>query len=387
MKRKAIANLLVFLTISLLLGSSRLGGTVAAQEPKSGDLPTRAKFEIRDSYAAKFLAFSPDGKTLLLVHSSIALFDVQARKWTRTLKRNAPLAIVTAVAFSPDGKTLAAGHFDGSTQLWDWDAEAPKPRRTLKFDASADAVHGLAFSPDGKTLAIAFFGTTELWDVAAGKLRGRIDYRGEKAKPDKNWATGPEITIAGGVVAFSPDGKTLATGGGARYAPEGRNTVENEHAFVHLWDAHTGKRRATLEHKGHSFIAYEGASVAFSPDGRRVMVFVPVALSPEAAAFVGSGRSPEVAMVVMWDVKTGKELAVIECGTFVRSVSWRADGRIFATVGKQEVRLWDLQTQKERAVLKVSNSRYPRSVAFSPDGKTLASAHLNHLYVWETPGK
>jgi WD40 repeat protein len=102
-------------------------------------------------------------------------------------------------------------------------------------------------------------------------------------------------------VAFSPDGKTLASGGGAIHAGE-YNPGE-----LKLWDVATGKERATL--KGHTIVV----SVAFSPDGKTL----------------ASGSQDET--VKLWDVATGKERATLKGHTSgVMSVAYSPDGETLA---------------------------------------------------------
>src|SRR5262249_28824661 len=110
-------------------------------------------------------------------------------------------------------------------------AQEPKVRHTL--EGHVEVVSSVAFSPDGKTLASASQdGTIKLWDVQAGKERTTLKERKEVISS----------------VAFSPDGKTLASSG-------------SDDGTIKLWDVQTGKVQATL--KGHK--VGEGVrSVAFS---------------------------------------------------------------------------------------------------------------------------
>jgi WD40 repeat protein len=109
-------------------------------------------------------------------------------------------------------------------------AQEPKERATLK--GHTEPVRSVAFSPDGKTVASGSEDRTiKLWEVATGKERATLKGHIEEVSS----------------VAFSPDGKTLASGG----------------KDIELWDVATGKERATLKgHKG------DVISVAYSPDGK-----------------------------------------------------------------------------------------------------------------------
>src|SRR5262245_11790337 len=111
---------------------------------------------------------------------------------------------VVSVAFSPDGKTLASASYDGKLKLWDM--TTGKERATLK--GHRGWVGSVAFSPDGKTLASVIIGspagpdkdnkTIKLWDVTTGKERSIL-------QGHTSWVF---------AVAFSPDGKTLASASG-----------------------------------------------------------------------------------------------------------------------------------------------------------------------------
>ena len=155
------------------------------------------------------------------------------------------------------------------------DDPKPPPEQPAPVPGHTDGVLGVAFSPDGKTLASASRDTTiKLWDVQTGKGRATLKGHtagfaggiqsgwqdpglGKRGQTIKLWdvATGKEqATLNGNTgtvasVAFSPDGKTLASG-----------SIDKT---IKLWDVATGKELATL--KGHTDVVW---SVAFSPDGK-----------------------------------------------------------------------------------------------------------------------
>jgi WD40 repeat protein len=216
-------------------------------------------------------------------------------------------------------------------------AQEVKVRTTCK--GHTDWIESLAFSPDGKTLASASRDATiKLWDVATGR----------------NTATLKGHSDAVSSVAFSPDGKTLASGSWDK--------------AIKLWDVATGRNAATFS--GH---AEDVDSVAFNPAGKTL-------------------ASLSWKTIELWDVASGKNTITFD-GDFYRaeSVAFSPDGKTLAS-GSDEgrVRLWEVTTGKIAATFVDAESPVVCSVAFSPDGKTLASVGYcgGRLKLWNvTTGK
>ena len=355
------------------------GRTLAIESGDSGttrlwNVKTGEHLHTLDTYSDGCV-FSPDGNIITFGAWGTTLWDIRTGELLHTLEPKSPTSSTGRVAFSPDGKTLASRK-GGSGTIGFWDVNTGKHLRTLM--EHTDGVEIVLFSPDGSTLAsVGDWDYVRLWDV--------------ETKSELQTLTGPRGISS---VSFSPDGSTLASVGGTydytvrlwdmktgtelqtltgrpedwldsvAFSPDGNTIAAGSGKVIHLWDVDTGTELQTLTGRPEDRLD----SVAFSPDGNTIAA--------------GSGK-----VIHLWDVDTGTELQTLTGRPEDRldSVAFSPDGNTIAAGSGKVIHLWDVDTGTELQTLTGRPEDWLDSVAFSPDGNTIASAGSwdNTIHLWD----
>lgn len=346
------------------------------------------------------VVYSRDGRMLASGHRSgtIALWDAatgtEIRHW-----QTRPFISVTSLDFSPDGKTLvSAGTYQCGPRLWD----VATGTEVRPFAGHVAPVGRLFFSPDGKRLLSQ--GTDKMiwdWDLANG--RAKVRFREFSAVPEKggdysNLSPRGDVmasyTHADGTLrlwdaASEKEARTLIKFSGRKsssdiyaleFSPDGRLLAfggmlgflgaKGNYPLV-VWDVDTGMTRQRI--KG---IDGEITSIAFSPNGKKVAV--------GTSSSVG-----EKGTISLCDVASGEKLVTFSSTGPMNNLAFSPDGKLLASAswawGNDVVHLWDAEVGRELRPL--AGAPRLQTLAFSSDGKWLAGSgnDTDHkVYIWET---
>ena len=277
------------------------------------------------------LAYAPDGKRLAAgLHGEVVLID--PLKGELAGKLGGQTGRVTALGYSRDGKWLAVASGDtgkvGEVRLYPVADGNPAPKPAHFWNAHKDTIHDLAFSPDGKLLATTGYDRLiKLWDVASAK-----EVRTLKDHSDSVYG-----------LSFNRDGTLLASAAADR--------------AVKVWEVATGTRLYTLGDPTDWVYA-----VAFSPDGKHL-------------AAAGIDKSIRV-----WEANAegGKLVhSVFAHEQPVTRLLYSPDGSLLYSVGEgRTIKVWDAARMVEKRVFPAQPDSV-LSLALRPDGKQLAAGRYD----------
>jgi WD40 repeat protein len=376
---------LIFSPDGKSLVSSAADLTVCCWEPTTGK--QRWKFQgTGANISTAALCYSPDGKTLAAGgwNGYVYLLDAitgKERDASRST-RNERDGWVNTLAYHPDGKRLYIGTEGGCVR--ECDSTTGREIRRLKEPAAysfskqkkqiggEDWNHGLACSPDAKNLALGGMKGLFLWNLAERQplmreLKGAgitfcVDFSPDGRKlasgnvslhvwdlaADKKVGDIPSPGKSGfRTLAFSPDGRTVATGGWDNW--------------VRLWDIESAKER------GDFALPQQLHQVVFSPCGRFVA----------ALDWYGTLR--------FWEIAATQDRTVFRVNNRgTQAVAISPDGRWLAIGGTDQlIHVFDIHSGNEVHQYK-GHEGWIEALAFSPSGETLASGgHDSTALIWD----
>jgi WD40 repeat protein len=257
----------VFASLFSSSASYGSGDMIVLWDPATG----RHLRTLQDDYVAAF-AFAPDGRTLATAGSlAIKQWDVATARLLKTSEGHT--SGVSSVVYSPDGRFFASGASDRTARIWD--AATGRLVRSLNGYLST-YIESVSYSPDGRTLAAGGQKGVALWSVETGAIRRTID-AGDSRKvifspsghvfsygnsfgpnPIREWdpTTGdvirafdalPNAAARPGLMAVSPDGRRLISGG--------------DQDALRVWRIDTGELLTT------TFVGPDGEWLTITPEG------------------------------------------------------------------------------------------------------------------------
>jgi WD40 repeat protein len=298
------------------------------------------------------VALSPDGKTCAAASGS-ATFHLFATDTGKELRRFAGRrGRAQFLQFAPDGTALAAGSADGTVQVW----ESKTGKRLAMTEGPRQQLAALAFPSPGQIWAFGVEGQAlVLWDALTG----------QRLSPNDGHMTSVSM------LAYAADGKTLLSGG--------------TDGTICSWDnasASQLRRRLIRDEDGARFYGNAAARLgnyALSLDGK----------------FLATANDYGTNTIRLFDMTSGKVVCDFDtsrANSVASGFAFSPDNSRLAVIGLNAVQIWDITTGQELPALPFKKmpannvASNGGSLAFAPDGRTLAAAHSYYERTTGNPG-
>jgi WD40 repeat protein/beta-lactamase regulating signal transducer with metallopeptidase domain len=287
----------------------------------------------------------------------------------------------TAIAYSPDGKILASGGRDNEIRLFEAASgkeirrlvghkarsytpakDDKNPVGTLVNATGEGGVNSVAFSPDGKVLASGGWDDTlRLWNVETGKEIRKID--AHKAMV--------------GRVLFSPDGKVLASRGGLD-------------GTVKVWDPATGAQLQKIVglNNINPWRFNHDMALAISPDSKTLVTTARNTIQDGDPA---AKKTAKPGCLLFYDIGSGQELKRLESNSYGITVAYSPDGKMLATGGVDpgtdvySLRIWDVAAGKELRKCTLPKNEPPTYISWDPNnnGRFAAVIAEDNMHIFD----
>ena len=298
------------------------------------------------------LTFSSDSRILAIggyLRPSIQLWNLETETELRPIstkiayyQNSAPIHSANALAFSVKDTTLVSVSHDGDINYWDLISREKIVEHGTDADSDGNV---LALSPDGRIYARGagvglHFGGPDgqisLWNTHSGR-------REAKMRGHRPWWPGSKEQVGIRALAFSPDGKTFASG--------------SEDMTVRIWNTKRGSKHGTL--KGHTGWV---TALAFSKDGKTI----------------ASGDTEGTVRV--WNVRKKREVALLKGHiNTILALAFAPDGKTLASGSADgAIHFWDPSNGNKITTFDNDYTESVSSIAFSVDNKTISTAMFNN---------
>ena len=330
------------------------------------------------------IQYSPDGK-ILAAATDIGIWLYETDTYKEIALLGAHTESIKTIDFSADGSILA---YDSRTKVVLWDMTNQSQKSVIEVSDDSD-VRCVAISPDGKTIASGIYGTAFLYDVETGIKQASFSIRehdvydvsGLDFSPDGQFLLieGTDIFTLSKTISL----RNILTGkeihsinvsdddvNGVAFSPDGKliASTGEKKDQLLLWNT----EHATDDEQNKNIYCYESNSITFSPDSKMLAI----------------GQLGEVSLI---DANSGERIGFHTPNTAeVISVAFSPDGKTLASATDHQIYLWDIagaqpiNTFNSASEKNVNSEKNVKSIAISPDGTIIASGGFDDsLTLWD----